>query len=356
MKKRLDQLKQTSKSQGQEAVLITSTANVYYLSDFYCNPKERFLGLLLYTDEREPAIICPKMETSLAIDAGWTHDIIGYEDTENPLEKIPFVSSLAIEEDHLIVARYNELKRLQPSLSLSSIDGALLALRAAKDDEEIVRLQEAAEFADIAVELGVSVLREGVSELEVIAHIESELKAKGITKMSFDPVVLFGPNAANPHGKPGTSTLKRGDAVLMDLGVMWKGYASDITRTVFFGEPTSAHRHVYETVLEANEAGISACVAGDQIKADIAARNVIERAGFGEYFTHRLGHGLGIEVHEAPSMHGNNEERLENGMALTVEPGIYQSGDIGVRIEDDIIVTVNGPLVLTRYPKTLQII
>ncbi|EZH65066.1 metallopeptidase [Bacillaceae bacterium JMAK1] len=357
MQTRLQQLETFAQQQNVDAVLVTSTANVFYLTGFYCDPKERFLGLLLFSDARKPMIICPNMEMNLARAAGWTEDINGYDDTENPFDKFPSLSSLAIEEEHVTVARLRKLTNTHKNIQTTSIDNELLGMRLQKNEEEIELLQKAAHYADKAVEFGVSALKEGVTELEIIQAIESGLKQEGISKMSFDPVVLFGKNAADPHGSPGTTTLKRGDAVLMDLGVYYKGYASDITRTVFFGEPSKAHQEVYETVLAANVAGINACLVDAPIQdTDHAARSLITEAGYGEYFTHRLGHGLGIEVHEEPSMHGKNSELLQEGMALTVEPGIYLREDIGVRIEDDIIVTNNGPLVLTQYPKSLQIV
>ena len=168
---------------------------------------------------------------------------------------------------------------------------------------------------------------------------------------------LSGPKTASPHGVPGDRKIQKGDFILFDLGVVYNGYCSDITRTVAFGEPTDAQREIYETVKKAEQAAVDLVGPGVQAKEiDDAARNVIDDAGFGDYFTHRIGHGLGISVHEYPSITGTNEMELEEGMVFTIEPGIYKSDVTGVRIEDDVVVTADGVEVLTKFPKDLQII
>ena len=175
--------------------------------------------------------------------------------------------------------------------------------------------------------------------------------------MSFDTMVLSGPKTASPHGKPGDRQIQKGDLVLFDLGVIYKGYCSDITRTVAFGEPSDKQKEVYETVRKAEQAAVDAVRPG--IKAmdlDKIARDIITGAGYGEFFTHRLGHGLGISVHEFPSLTGNNEMALMEGMVFTIEPGIYDPNITGVRIEDDVVVTKDGVEVLTKYPKELVIV
>ncbi len=175
--------------------------------------------------------------------------------------------------------------------------------------------------------------------------------------MAFDTMVLSGPKTASPHGNPGNRKIKKGDFVLFDLGVVYQGYCSDITRTVAFGEPTDAQREIYETVRKAEQAAVDSVRPGVKaMEIDKAARNVIEQAGYGSYFTHRVGHGLGISVHEYPSVTGTNELVLEEGMVFTIEPGIYHPGITGVRIEDDVVVTADGVEVLTKFPKELLIL
>ncbi len=187
--------------------------------------------------------------------------------------------------------------------------------------------------------------------------IEFEMKKKGAEKMAFDTMVLSGPKTASPHGTPGERKIQKGDFILFDLGVVYEGYCSDITRTVAFGEPSEKQREIYETVKKAEQTAIDMIRPGVKARdLDKAARDVITEAGYGEYFTHRLGHGLGISVHEFPSVTGTNEMELEEGMVFTVEPGIYHPEITGVRIEDDVVVTSDGVEVLTKFPKELQII
>lgn len=187
--------------------------------------------------------------------------------------------------------------------------------------------------------------------------IEFEMKKKGVQKMSFDTMVLSGPKTASPHGIPGERKIQQGDFILFDLGVVYNGYCSDITRTVAFGEPTDAQRDVYDTVKKAEQAAVDLVRPGVKaFEIDKIARDIIDEAGYGDYFTHRIGHGLGISVHEFPSITGTNELVLEEGMVFTIEPGIYNPDITGVRIEDDVVVTTDGVEVLTKFPKELQII
>ena len=200
-------------------------------------------------------------------------------------------------------------------------------------------------------------IKEGKTELEIVAAIEYELKKKGITDMSFATMVLTGANGASPHGTPGQTKIQKGDFVLFDLGVIVDGYCSDITRTVAYGEINDKQKEIYDTVLKAQLAAIDA--SNPEVtcaNVDLTARKIISDAGYGEYFPHRLGHGLGIGVHEYPSLTETNELQLEAGMVYTIEPGIYVPNVAGVRIEDDILVTKNGVEILTKFPKELQYI
>lgn len=175
--------------------------------------------------------------------------------------------------------------------------------------------------------------------------------------MSFETTVLSGPKTASPHGIPGNRAIQKGDFVLFDLGVVYEGYCSDITRTVAFGEITEEQRNIYETVKASNEQSIKAVKPGVRcMDLDQISREIISRAGYGEFYTHRLGHGLGISIHEFPSVNGANELKLKPGMVFTIEPGIYKPNIAGVRIEDDVVVTEDGVEVLTKYPKELIII
>ncbi|MFD1739343.1 M24 family metallopeptidase [Bacillus salitolerans] len=362
--KRLHALVDWMKTEHISASFITSKANVFYLSQFYTDPHERIVGLLIFQNEA-PLLVCPNMEKEQVRSAGWEHEIIGYSDTDNPWEFIKKatverniqIDSLAIEKEHMIYTRVEKINEIFSSPILVSAEEILQELRNIKEPGEIHILREAAKLADFGVEVGVSAIKEGRTESEILATIEYELKKKGIREMSFSTMVLTGEKTAAPHGKPGLTTVKHGDFVLFDLGVVFNGYCSDITRTVALGEVNDKQREVYETVLEAQLAALAVSKPGEEIGLiDRTARSIITEKGYGDYFTHRIGHGLGIDVHEYPSMTATNTLQLRQGMTFTIEPGIYIPGVGGVRIEDDVLITETGFETLTKFPKELQII
>ncbi len=225
-------------------------------------------------------------------------------------------------------------------------------MRNIKSEDEISKIRKAAELADKCIEIGVSYLKEGVTECEVVNHIEQTIKQYGVNEMSFDTMSIFGDHAASPHGTPGDRRLKSNEYVLFDLGVIYQHYCSDMTRTIKFGEPSKEAQEIYNIVLEAETSAIQAIKPGIPLKdIDHIARNIISEKGYGEYFPHRLGHGLGLQEHEYQDVSSTNSNLLEAGMVITIEPGIYVPGVAGVRIEDDILVTNEGYEVLTHYEK-----
>jgi Xaa-Pro dipeptidase len=365
MSERLQKFTQWVKEEGYAFSFVHTSANVLYLTGFDCHPHERVLGLVVLPDA-DPFLVCPGMEVSQARDAGWKHEILGYSDSQDPWAMIQEklnergvakAEKIAAETETLAYARGEKLLGMYPGAKLSAAEEALHELRLVKEESELEILKRAAALADYGVEVGVSALKEGVTEMDVIAKIEYELKLKGISAMSFSTMVLFGEKSGAPHGNPGLRKLKHGDLVLFDLGVVLDGYCSDITRTVAFGDIDEKSKEIYETVLAAQLAALEASKPGTRIgDLDLTARKVITDAGYGEHFPHRIGHGLGIDVHEFPSMSDNNDGILKAGMVYTIEPGIYIDGLGGVRIEDDVVVTADGYETLTKYPKELQII
>lgn len=364
MNTRIDQFAHWLNEQSIDTAILTSTENVFYFSKFYSDPHERLLAIVLFPNA-EPFLVCPQMEVETAKQAGFEQTIIGYSDTEDPWDKIKkeinnrtnTVHKIAIEKSHMNVERFETLLKAFPSAKFIQAEEKLNSLRMIKDADELQKLRRACELADFAIEVGVNEIKEGVTELSVVAAIEYELKKKGIEQMSFATTVLTGPKAASPHGSPDLTKIKKGDFVLFDLGVIYEGYCSDITRTIAFGDIDKENILVYETVRKAQEASVLASKPGITCsELDLTARRVIAEAGYGEYFTHRLGHGLGISVHEYPSVTETNELVLLEGMVYTIEPGIYIPGKVGVRIEDSVAVTKNGVEVLTKYPKALQFV
>lgn len=344
-----------------DAALITTPENVFYLTGFNSEPHERLLATVFFK-EGEPLIICPQMEVPDAKRASGLTTVIGYYDTQNSMDVLAQalqsrgVTTLAIEKHHLNVARYENLVGHFSQQAISSFDAKMNHIRVIKDEDELIKLREAAKLADFAVQVGVDAIAEGKTELEILGEVEAAVKNKGYD-MSFSTMVLTGFNSASPHGIPGHNKVQKGDMVLFDLGVIYEGYCSDITRTVAFGEPTAAQKEIYDTVLAANEGAIAEIKPGvTAAHLDKTARDIITNAGYGEYFPHRLGHGLGISVHEFPDISGSNDMKLEENMVFTIEPGIYKGDVTGVRIEDDVVVTEDGVEILTKFPKQLMII
>lgn len=360
---KLQQLQTYLQDNHLDAAFITTPDNVFYFSGFDSEPHERLLGVMIFK-EAEPFLICPQMEVPDALAAGWTFDAVGHVDTENAWDVVAKavatrgvdISAMAIEKAHLTVERLEELQLRYPQASFARIDDKINAMRVIKTEDELVKLRKAAELADYAIQVGCDAIAEGKTEMEILNEIESAIKAKGFA-MSFETMVLAGEKSASPHGVPGDRKIQRGDLILFDLGVIYDGYCSDITRTVAFGEPSQAQIDIYNAVRQANEAAIAAVKPGVRaMELDKMARDVITKAGYGKYFTHRLGHGLGISVHEFPSINGANDYTLQPGAVFTIEPGVYKADVTGVRIEDDVVVTETGVEVLTKFTKELIIL
>ncbi|MGP4039133.1 M24 family metallopeptidase [Gracilibacillus sp. D59] len=364
MQERLTKVTEWMNEKNIEVSFLNSTENVFYLSNFYTDPHERLMGILVFK-QAQPVFILPEMEAGQLKDAGWEYDIIGYSDHEDPWKlikttlenkKLEKVEAVAIEKEVLTYKRSEEFLSFFPEATVISMEEKLNDMRVVKDEVEISIIRRAAYMADYGVQVGIDALEEGISEMEVLAKIEYELKRKGIREMSFSTMVLFGEKTGDPHGNPGNRKLKAGDMVLFDLGVVMDGYCSDITRTVAFKSVTDKQKEIYQTVLKAQQASLEESKPGNRIgDLDKVARNIITDAGYGDYFPHRIGHGMGINVHEFPSISHLNDGILTKGMVYTIEPGIYIPRIGGVRIEDDVLVTADGYETLTKFPKELQI-
>lgn len=337
-----------------DAVMVTAPANVFYFTKLSCDPHERLLALIIQTNKVNmlvPALEYENAKRSVSKEI----NIVSYLDTEDGYAKLQKftgnISKLAIEKEHLTVSRYERIVKTFDIKEVFSVDEYIIDKRKYKTKDEIENLKIAASFADKAIEIAKCNMKEGITELELKAIIDFEMK-KYVSSMSFDTMVLFGKNAADPHGESGDTKLKYGDYALFDLGVYYNGYASDETRTIAFGEVNDEAKKIYNIVKRANEEAIKACKPGVKFsQIDKIARDIITQEGYGEYFTHRLGHGLGIDVHEFPDVSSKTDDVLEENMVFTIEPGIYKPGVAGVRIEDDILITKDSYEVLTKYEK-----
>lgn len=248
------------------------------------------------------------------------------------------------------------LREKIPGVEFVPVDGWVEKLRAVKDEKEIENIRAAMRLTEEGLSLILERLQPGVTERDLALELEMWYRKNGAEDVAFDPIVAFGEHSAMPHYRPhpGDRPLRRGDVVLFDIGVRMKGYCSDLTRTFLFGDPSVDFRRVYELVREASERAIRGIRAGiSGVEADGFARKVIEEGGYKEEFGHGLGHGVGIQVHEAPRLSFTSEDTLREGMVVTIEPGIYLPGKFGVRIEDLVVVRADGVEVLSSFPKDL---
>lgn len=335
---------------------------IYYFTGFNSEPHERILALFV-PDEGTPFLFTPSLDVEDAQKSDWPYPVVGYLDNESPWtiiqkeinKRYPPFSHVAIEKNALTVSRLESFSHCFPTIKhYSDLTDYIQKAQLIKSIEEKNILLEAGKWADVAFEIGFQALKTGITEQEVVAEIEYQLKKQGISHMSFDTLLLFGDHAASPHGTPSNRSLKEHELVLFDLGVVWKGYCSDATRTVSFHEPSKKQEEIYAIVLEAQLAAQKAVRPGiSASELDKIARDVITSYGYGEYFNHRLGHGIGTTVHEFPSLVAGNDLIIEEGMCFSLEPGIYIPNQVGVRIEDCVYVTETGCESFTSTTKEL---
>jgi Xaa-Pro aminopeptidase len=282
---------------------------------------------------------------------------------ENPFSKLineaiaDFgIENLGYEEEYLTVAEYMGYKQ-RLNARLVPMSGKIAALRQIKEEYELERMRKAQQITDAAFTEVLTRIEPGMTEKELAAELIYCLLKNGGEGLSFEPIVVSGPNTSLPHGVPGDRRIREGDFVTMDFGVIYQGYCSDMTRTVAIGYASEEMRKVYDTVLQAQLAGIAATKAGvTGREVDSAARQVIEEAGYGPYFGHSYGHSIGMECHEMPSCSPSAETIMEENVVASAEPGIYLPGKFGVRIEDVVIFKADGCENITASPKNLIII
>lgn len=357
---RLQNLQEQTIQHGLDGLALVPGPNMFYIGGIQAHLSERPLVLFLPADD-EPAIIIPRLEAGKARNAGidaertfvWGDEegyTAAFQQACAYLELSDFL--LGVEALRMRVLELELLRRYAPGLSTAHAEPVLDSLRVTKDDQELAAMQEAADIAQAAMERLLPSLTPGLTERQVAGMLSRELLDAGSGPLPFEPIVAFGPNSAMPHAVPGDAPLKQGQLIVIDWGASANGYASDITRTYAMGRVDDELRHIYDLVQEANAAAHRAArpgASGQDI--DRAARDVIAEGGYGDYFVHRTGHGLGLEAHESPQISQGAVEPLPNGAVFTIEPGIYLPNRGGVRIEDNVVLTEDGSHSLTTLPR-----
>ena len=363
---RLDQLNASLHASGLDAVILNPGPTLTHLTGLHFHLMERPV-VLMFAKDQGPAIVLPELELQKVASLPYTLQVFAYP--ENPSEWDGVFrraaqslnldgKQIGVEPRQLRLLEFRHVKAGAPEADYPDASEVLSSLRLRKDTSEVEAMRRAVKIAQEALEATIPLIKIGMTEKELSSELVVQLLRHGSEpELPFAPIISGGPNSANPHASPTERKLQAGDLLVVDWGAAYDGYISDLTRTFAVGEVDEEYRKIHEIVQEANAAGRAAARPGVPC-ADIdkAARDVIEKSGYGTYFTHRTGHGIGMEGHEEPYIRSDNMQLLEPGMAFTVEPGIYLPDRNGVRIEDNVVITETGADVLSDMPREIRVV
>jgi len=363
-RERLDRARARMQEIGVDVMLLSTGPDLPYLTGYEAMPLERLTMLVVPADpDADAVLVIPTLEAPRVVERPEAFELFSWDETDDPIEIVaglvagiaPNASSAAI-GDHTWARFVLDLQRAMPDVELRRATDVTGPLRVVKDAAEIAALRAAASVVDHVARA----MRErpfaGRTELDVHRELVERMLEGGHERANF-AIVAAAANAASPHHDPGSRVIERGDVVLCDFGGTMHGYCSDITRMYVVGDVDPEVRDVYDVLVAAQEAGVQAATVGTSCEAvDAAARAVIDDAGFGEYFVHRTGHGIGTEAHEDPYVVAGNHTPLVPGHAFSVEPGIYLPGRFGLRLEDIVVATETGPERLNHAARDLAIV
>jgi len=349
-----------------QAKIITDKTNIRYLSNFTGSSGFMLIAKTkkyLFTDSRYILRAKNTIKSDIEIvdtTRVWRNPTELKSHWKEVLKKHK-ISTLGIEEHDLSVARFNRFKKMSPKIKFTNVSGELEEVRAIKTKKEIAHLKKSQNINGKIYEIIKKYILQCAktrtpgkmpTELEISWMIQQLAHEKGADEISFEPIVGFGPNSAIVHHAPTNRKLKKKDIVLIDMGMKYQGYCSDMSRTFFTAKPTTHQAEIYDLVLEAQENGLKNIKAGTTgSQADAFSRDIINKAGYQDYYSHAGGHGIGLDVHETPSLSTNFKDKFKTNMVVTVEPGIYLPGKFGVRIEDMTLITKTGNKLLTNVSK-----
>lgn len=356
MERRLRKLKQKMKRKGLDALLVTGLKNVSYLTGYSGSSARLFVGRRahFFTDfryqEQSRKEVISKAVIHI-IKKGYAAEIASLTEVADRELRAGFEAAQVTVQE---LGSYRKAFRKVARVKWIPTTDMVEELRLVKDPDEIELIARAASITDKTYKEVLALIKPGITERALAAEIDYRfLKYSGLPP-AFSTIVASGPNSAMPHAKPTTRKLRNGDFVTFDMGAQWRGYASDFTRTVVIGKASAKHREIYAIVGEAQRRAVAGIKAGITSKAaDALARDYISRKGYGEYFGHSLGHGVGLHVHEAPRLASASNGKIPAGAVVTIEPGIYLPGWGGVRIEDLAVVTRQGSRVLSKVTRKL---
>ncbi len=353
---KLTQVKKWLHEKEVDAFLISKPEHCFYLSGFTGTS-----GCLVITNSLEKNFLITDFRyQEQATEQAKGYDLVLWKETLfqtlGELFQQYGLKKVGIDQAEITLATYEKLKKNLVDVALFPLSDPCVALRKIKSIEELKLLKKAIEISDKAFLHILEFIHPGLTEKEIALELEFFMRRLGGTKMAFETIVASKNRAALPHGVASSRVVQTGDLVLMDFGTVYQGYHSDLTRTIVLGEPDALQEERYKLVLKAQEAVLQEIQPGMRAcEADALARNIIAEAGYGKNFGHSLGHGVGLEIHESPSLSPRDATILEPGMVLTVEPGIYISGWGGIRIEDMVVITPGGCERLTKSPQVFKV-
>jgi Xaa-Pro dipeptidase len=354
---RLQKIRRNMKEKNIDQLIITCPDSVFYLLEEWIHPGERMMALYVNQVD-QPKLV---LNALFPIERELGVEIINYDDTEDP---ITYLRKL-INKDQVMGIDKEWPSRFLISLMEQERDLKVINSSIAVDEARMIKTPAEIQLMREASAVNDKAMGELVEHLKDAAHTEVEMgnilgdiyKKYDTHQFSFDPLICYGPNAAEPHHGSDDTRLEKDQSIIIDIGGITNNYASDMTRSFFYGQPSAEYQKIYELVHQANLAAIAKVKPGVKFsEIDGAARSIIADAGYGDYFTHRTGHNIGINVHEFPDVSGVNDMEVQEGMVFSIEPGIYLSGKYGVRIEDLVVVTSDGCEVLNKFPKTLRVL
>jgi Xaa-Pro dipeptidase len=363
---RFDKLNASLQTSDLDAVILNPGSTLTHLTGLQFHLMERPV-VLLFAKDQDPAIVLPELELQKVASLPYKLQVFPYPENpsewDNAFRKATQALGLdgkriGVEPRQLRLLEFRHVKSGAPEADYPDASEVLSSLRLRKDQAEVEAMRRAVKIAQDALEATIPLIKIGMTEKELSSELVVQLLRQGSEpELPFAPIISGGPNAANPHASPSERRLQAGDLLVVDWGATYDSYISDLTRTFAVGEVDEEYKKIHKIVQEANAAGRAAGKPGVPCaNVDKAARDVIEKAGYGTYFTHRTGHGIGMEGHEEPYMRGDNMQLLEPGMAFTVEPGIYLPNRNGVRIEDNVVITETGADVLSDMPREIRVV
>lgn len=365
-KNRLKNLQKLMREHDFKYLSVIAGKDLKYLTGMDFHLSERPVILIIPYDA-EPVVIYPDFEQEKVRSSSMDFLQFSYSEDAESLNNACYSALNVIEKGKMQIGvspqsmrffEMNLLKHTNVNLEFLSAEMVFKKIYIQKSADEIEKIKRAVKIAEVALRSTLPYIKIGASEREIANHLVIHLLSEGSDpELPFNPIVASGPNSANPHAVPGSRKFQQGDLVIMDWGARVEGYVSDITRTYSLGKIDDELRNAYDVVMQANHYARKKVKPGTTASSvDKAAREVIEKEGFGEYFTHRTGHGIGLEAHEHPYISQTSTAELKSGMVFTIEPGIYLPGKGGIRIEDNVFVSDTNSKTLTNLPRELQIL